>query len=205
MAIISNNNIDKVKELYYKKLLSARQIAEHLNVSIDAVYYCMRHNGMKRRSFSEDNKIRFDRKPTSFKIKDDLSKDEDHLKIIGTVLYWGEGHKSATAHIVDFANSDPDMVKIFVHFLRMVCGVQEDKLRVYLYCHSNQNTEELIDFWSSITKIKKDQFTKPYIRKDFNQKNIHKMLHGLVHIRYGDKKLLLLIKKWIEEYKIKFQ
>ena len=31
-----------------------------------------------------------------------------------------------------------------------------------------------------------------------------KMPYGLVHIRYSDKKLLLLIKKWIDDYKEKY-
>jgi len=40
------------------------------------------------------------------------------------------------------------------------------------------------------------QFTKPYVRKDYKIEKIDKMPYGLVHIRYADKKLYLQIEKW---------
>jgi hypothetical protein len=49
-----------------------------------------------------------------------------------------------------------------------------------------------------------EQFTKPYVRKDFDKKKEGKKRHGLVHIRYADKKLLDLIRIWINETVEKF-
>ena len=204
MSAIPANKLKIVKRLYYHKLYSAKQIAEELDVLLDAVYYFMRHYGLKRRSFSEDNRLRFEKKKPSFTLKGNLTRYDRELKILGTVLYWGEGYKGKKASIVDFANSDPKMVSIFTHFLRTICGIKENKLRIFLYCYSNQNVNKLINFWSKLTKIPKQQFSRPYVRKDFKQAKQNVMLYGLVHIRYGDKKLLLLIKKWIEDYKIKF-
>ena len=39
------------------------------------------------------------------------------------------------------------------------------------------------------------------MRKTTEYGTIRTMPYGLVHIRYADKKLLTVIKKWIEEYK----
>lgn len=203
MATISEKNKHLVKELYYKDFLSARQIAERLGVSIDAVYYFMRAHGFKRRGFSEESRRRFEKKELSFSVNNKLSLEEERLKIIGTILYWGEGYKTSKSNGIDFTNSDPKMITIFVKFLRKICGTDESRLRVLLYCYSNQNTNKLIDFWSNATKIPKRQFSKPYIKFSDNMAN-NKMPYGLVHIRYYDKKLLLLIKKWIDEYKNKF-
>lgn len=122
------------------------------------------------------------------------------LKAMGTMLYWAEGFQSNYADIVDFANSKPAMITLFLKFLRRICGIDESRLRVYLYCYSNQNVEGLINYWSKLTGIPKLQFTKPYVRQDFKVEKIGKMKHGLIHIRYYDKKLLELIKKWTEEY-----
>jgi hypothetical protein len=79
--------------------------------------------------------------------------------------------------------------------------VDEKRLRVYPYFYANQNIDENKDYWSKIAKIDKNQFTRPYVRNDFNRDKLNKMPHGLIHIRYSDKKLLNLIKNWIEEYK----
>ena len=95
------------------------------------------------------------------------------------------------------------MVKVFLKFLRRVCRIDEKRLRVFMYCYGDQNIENLLKYWHNVTGILLNQFTKPYIRKDF-QKDSRKMQYGLVHIRYADKKLLMQINKWIKEYTSNF-
>lgn len=114
------------------------------------------------------------------------------------MLYWAEGVKGKNQVTVDFVNSDYKMILVFLKFLRRVCGVEEQKLRVLLYCYSDQDTGALVTYWSGITDIPENQFQKPYIRKDFNP-NGRKMANGLVHVRYNDKKLFNQIMKWLEE------
>jgi hypothetical protein len=92
------------------------------------------------------------------------------LKVAGTMLYWAEGYQSNLAKSVDFANSQPKMILVFLKFLREICGIQEGKLRGFLYAYSDQDIGELITFWSGLTKS------------------------------YNDKKLLFTIKDWIEKY-----
>lgn len=201
-ALSSKKHLKIVKKLYYEKLYTMKEIAENFGVSVDAVVYFMRHNKLPRRSLKESNKVAFDKKPLSFKLKKNLSLSEKELKAVGTVLYWGEGYKKVGRNTsVDFANSDAEMVSVFMSFLRKICGVDESRLRVLVYCYANQNISGLVDFWSELTQIQKAQFTKPYVRKDFRKEKINKMPHGLVHIRYADKKLLDTIVAWIEEYK----
>src|SRR3989344_1270741 len=91
------------------------------------------------------------------------------------------------------------MIKIFMKFLRQVCGISEKKLRVFMYCYSDQGIENLMKFWHNVTNIPLNQFTKPYVKKSFKE-NSKKMEYGLVHIRYADKKLLIQIENWIKEY-----
>ncbi|OGI27291.1 MAG: hypothetical protein A2359_00575 [Candidatus Moranbacteria bacterium RIFOXYB1_FULL_43_19] len=200
MAAISEKNLDKVKELYYKEQLSVQDVANRLNVSIDAVFYCMRKNSLARRKTNESNSLRFERCAPSFKLKNTNSEKLRTLKIIGIMLYWAEG-STAGDMTVDFANSDKDMIALFLKFLRKVCGIDEDRLRVYSYFYANQNISKNINFWSKVTKIDKKQFTKPYIREDYDKNKTQKMPYGLIHIRYSDKKLLNLIKNWINGYR----
>ena len=46
-----------MRKLYYDEGYSILYVAEHLNVSIDAVAYFMRHHKLKRRIFSEEQNI----------------------------------------------------------------------------------------------------------------------------------------------------
>ena len=200
MATLSRDKLKLIQGLYYGEKLSAREIAQSLNVSLDAVYYFMRFHGLTRRSYTEFNLVRFEKKPPSFKLRKKFTAKDKELRALGTMLYWAEGFQASYADIVDFANSKPAMISLFLKFLRRICGIDESKLRIYLYCYSNQDVKGLINYWSKLTKIPKAQFTKPYVREDFKIEKVGKMKYGLIHVRYYDKKLLELIRKWIEEY-----
>lgn len=182
-----------------------KAVGNHLGVSLDCVAYFMRKNNLIRRTLKDEQRIRFDNKKPSFIIRKNNKKISE-LRAIGSMLYWGEGYKGDEknpAKFVDFANSDLDMILLFLQFLRNTFKLNEEKFRILLYCYCDQNVNSLITFWSKHTSIPVSQFTKPYIRKDFKI-NGRKMKYGLVHIRYYDKKLLLEIKKMIDSYKIKY-
>jgi len=198
MVTLSKNLINN---LYYKEKLSTLKIAKKLNISEWVVIGFMRRNGIPRRSFFEASQIFFEKKQPTFLIKKRLSAKDEKLKMAGVFLYWGEGAKLRGKNCsVDFANSNATMIKVFIKFLRKICNIDEKKLRVYLYCYSNQNIENLLNYWYKITSVPINQFTKPYIRKDFLPEKIGIMKYGMVHIRYADKKLLMQIDSWIKEY-----
>jgi hypothetical protein len=176
----------KVKELYAKEL-SGSEIANKLGLHIRQVYRLLVKQGVQRRNSAEQNKLRFKRSPLSFKFKDKLSVKGRELFIAALMLYYGEGAK--TGKCVDFANADPATLKIFLKFIREICRVNERRLRFYLYCFSNQNSAELIKFWCKTLTIKKENFTKPYIR-DSNGSLTRTMPYGVLHIRYSDSRLL---------------
>ena len=201
MSKIEINDLVLVKRLYLKDKLSMKQIAEKFKVGIDAVVYFMRKYRIKRRSLLEASAITFKNKKLSFHEQNKLSFNQGKLKIAGLVLYWGEGYKTTKSKGIDFANSDPEMVSIFIKFLRNLYRVDEKRFRVLLYCYANQDVKSLIKFWSKLTSISKKQFTKPYVRKDFRE-GARKMKYGMVHIRYADKKLFLSIMKSIGEIKL---
>ncbi|MFH1111595.1 MAG: hypothetical protein V1712_00810 [Patescibacteria group bacterium] len=204
MALIGSYYLSKVKQ-YYQAGNSAREIAEKLNVPLDAVYYFFRKYKIPRRSARENNELLFKKKAPSFKLKVNLSPNEELLKTAGVMLYWAEGSKWAGEVIVDFANSDPAMIRIFLAFLRKICGVNKNKLGCYLYCYDNQNPRQLLKFWSAVTRIPQARFSKPYIRKDSRKNKIGKMKYGLLHLRYYDKKLLLQLRQWINDFSKHYQ
>ncbi len=196
-------SIEKVKDLYYKKGLSAKKVGKKLGVSVWQVIGFMKKNNLPRRNQAETHRLAFLAAPPSFKAKSTLTNKEKQLKIAGLMVYWGEGVKTSD-HTVDLTNSDPLMIKLFLKISRQIYGVNEGKLRVLLYCYANQDIKKLINYWNRITKIPKKQFIKPYVRQDFIEKKKHKMPYGLIHIRYHDKKLVELIKTDTKKFLKKF-
>ncbi|MDD5738317.1 MAG: hypothetical protein PHY72_00085 [Candidatus Pacebacteria bacterium] len=198
--------LKQVRDLYLEKGFSAQEVGQFFGRSVSSVYDFMRKYGIERRPIAQTNNFIFERKQLSFNIKKNLSKKEEKLKVAGIMLYWAEGGKEVyrdgqrRATSVNFANSDPEMVKIFLRFLREICGISEQRLRVHLYCYTNQDIDYLKKYWQETTNIPLTQFIKPYVRENFSENKKHKMEHGLVHIVYSDKKLFLKIMDWINEY-----
>lgn len=92
MGKVSDDKLQLVKKLYYKNGYSMRRIAESFHVSIDAVVYFMRHHELARRSFQEEQELRFKNKKPSFK-RAEFTQKLRELHAMGTMLYWAEGYK----------------------------------------------------------------------------------------------------------------
>ncbi|KKS95885.1 MAG: hypothetical protein UV73_C0013G0030 [Candidatus Gottesmanbacteria bacterium GW2011_GWA2_43_14] len=193
-----NLPIDEVKKLYFEEGLSAKIVGERLGASVWQVIKFMKKNNLARRKAAETISLAFWKIAPTFEARGDLTEVERELKIAGLMLYWGEGTKYRD-QIVDLANSDPVMIKIFLQMLRTVYGILEEKLRVLIYCYSDQDVNKLKEYWMKITNISEKQFIKPYIRQDFLEKKKNKMPNGLIHIRYHDKKLYNLMKNDTDE------
>ncbi len=193
----SGITIGIIRTLYEKERLGFREVAERLGVSPWQIYRLMRQHNVPRRHGSEQNYATYKNKP-QFVLKKNLSVEEEKLCVAGIMLYWAEGTK--TGKTVNLANSDPKLIALFILFLRKICGVAEERLRVLLYAYNDQDVEHLKRFWSRVTGIPLKQFTKPYIRKVTENLTGRKMPYGLVHIRYNDGRLLELIFNWIEEF-----
>ena len=193
-----NLPIEEVKDLYYKNGLSAREVGKKLGFPVWQVIKFMKKNNLARRDQAETHRLAFLASPSSFKTRSKLTNKEKLLKTAGLMLYWGEGAKTSDS-TVDLANSDPLMIKLFLKMLRKIYRVNEEKLRVLLYCYKNQKITGLINYWTKITGIPQRQFTKPYVRQDFLEEKRNKMPYGLIHIRYNDTKLVSLIKKDTEK------
>lgn len=194
---MANISLRQVKSLYYRGLLGVPEISRRLNVSSDVLYDFMKANNLPRRSVIQHNALAFHRKPLSFSIKKPLTIHEQQLKIAGLMLYWAEG--ASTGRTVDFANSNVEMIRLFLRFLRKIIRITENRIRIFLYCYSNQHPAKLVNFWSKVTLLPQSQFTQPYVRHDYAKKG-RQMPYGLIHIRYSDKKLHQYLKEERERF-----
>jgi len=190
---------EKLKKLY-ERGMSMSEIAEKFGWSVCEVTYWMRKHKITRRSWSQAGycayQRRFNKRP--FKLRDNLTAEQEKLRIAGIMLYWAEGTKGGNH--VDFTNSDPKAIQIFLKFLREICGIQEERLRLLLYLFTDHNENELKKYWSKITGISLNQFSASHIRRGRKGTYKRKSKYGTAKLRYSDKRLFEQIMKWIEGY-----
>lgn len=135
----------------------------------------------------------------------------DALFLIGLSLYWAEGYRKGADgskwKSIDFANSDPEMIKVIMKFFRKFLGIADDKIKIQLMAHKNIDINKAMAFWSDLTKIPKKQFIKTYAGVSRASKSKRKpvsLTYGTVHIRINDVKLFFRIIGWLDGLKEKF-
>lgn len=81
------------------------------------------------------------------------------LFIAGLMLYWGEGDKATKAQ-VRLANTDPELIKLFVFFLIKVCNIPKEKVGIHILTYPDIDDKANRQYWSEISGIAPEKFLK---------------------------------------------
>lgn len=193
----------EIIEAYTKNILSIGQIATKFDMPTSSVAYYLNKHKVKMRSRSEAVTrwyiTEFDKKP--YVLEKDLSQRQKALKLAAVMLYWAEGAKGGSS--VKFVNSDPAMIKLFLNFLREVCGIHEERLKLLIHLYPDHDNDTLKRFWSSVTKVPESNFYQSYVHVGKKGTYKNKSLYGTLAVNYSDKKLLTQINSWTKEYQKK--
>jgi hypothetical protein len=107
--------------------------------------------------------------------------------IAGAIAYWCEGAKNKPnrkPNRVVFINSDPGLIKFFLHFLDVV-GVNRSDLILRVHIHENADAEAAQRFWLEVTGTHPSQFRSPTL-KHHNPKtlrtNVGEDYHGCLRV-----------------------
>ncbi len=96
------------------------------------------------------------------------------LKIAGVVLYSCEGTRlrrdkrrkgDAYYWVIEFTNSNPKLVKLFLVFLRKIIKISEARLKGQLFIYDDLEILELEEMWSKETGIPLSNFNKTIVLK----------------------------------------
>jgi len=117
-----------------------------------------------------------------------LSKREKWL--IGIALYWAEGSKQKKGQPsprLDFTNSDGDMIKFFIVWLREYLNISSEDFKFGIYIHENNKyrIDEVIRYWSKVTSFPKKKFDYVYYKKHnvkTNRKNVGEDYFGVLRV-----------------------
>ena len=191
--------INKIKSLY-KKGKSAAEIGKDLGISWRKVIYIMDKNGIKRRSRSEAIYCKHNPNGDPFKIKKQLSPEEERLKALALGLYWGEGSKYNSISI-KLTDSDPSLLKIFIKFLKSICGINPQKIKLWLNIHDDTSAQKAQDYWSYQLDMPFSQFSKALIINHHgNGINKNKYTYGTATLCVNNMKLKRIIQEWLKDY-----
>lgn len=107
--------------------------------------------------------------------------------IAGAIAYWCEGAKGRPRQNHDrvvFINSDPGLIRFFLHFLH-TAGVAADKVAYRVAIHENADARAAERFWSDVTGADLARFKRPTLKRH-NPKTIRKKVgedyHGCLVI-----------------------
>ncbi|MEK7122981.1 MAG: hypothetical protein AAB855_03945, partial [Patescibacteria group bacterium] len=113
--------------------------------------------------------------------------DKNFWKLCAAILFWCEGSKRHLSSI-GFINSDPQMIRMFLHAFRGAFELDEKKFRIVLHLHDYHEEEKQKEYWSRVTNIPYTQFTKSY-RKPNTQIRKRDGYQGCVSLKYFDARL----------------
>jgi hypothetical protein len=127
------------------------------------------------------------------------------ILLLGIGLYLGEGTKSG--EVVGLVNSDPSIIKLFIKWFKLVCGLKTKNFKPYLHLYPDNNIEKSYQYWQSITKIPRNQFGKTTIDRRTNKSKIRKgkLPYGTMHLHIKSlnnkehgRRLFRRIQGWID-------
>jgi hypothetical protein len=110
----------------------------------------------------------------------DLS--EEAFLAAGAALYAGEGSK--TDGKVLFANTNGEMISFFCRWLRHFFDIDESRMRARIYLHEGLDFEAAEAYWSSVTRVPREQFRAPYRAKADPSIRQTKHEYGCVYVYY---------------------
>jgi predicted transcriptional regulator len=93
------------------------------------------------------------------------AKEEDRLYLAGCMLYWAEGSRNRNRLV--FTNSDPEMVRLFVTFLRRAFGLPPERFRLTcnLFADHEERQLQIEQFWLGITELPPASLCKSTINR----------------------------------------
>jgi hypothetical protein len=128
----------------------------------------------------------------------------DPMHIAGTMLYWGEGDK-AHKNAVRLSNSDPEVARFFVEFLRTCFDVRPEEMRVTCNLFADHATRqaEIEQFWLDTLGLPRTCLLNSTVNvysKYSQKKRKNRLPYGTVRVCVHSTRIVQSIYGSIQEY-----
>ncbi len=118
------------------------------------------------------------------------------LETIGLILYWCEGSKREEDRRVEFVNSDPRMISVFMKYLRAK-KVDESRIRARMTIHIQDDESECRKYWKEVTALDDRNFISTVVKDPSPSRR--PLRFGTIAIRYNSLQLLRKMNQEISE------
>lgn len=119
------------------------------------------------------------------------------------MLYWAEGSKSRNS--LRFCNSDPEMVRFFVQFLRTYFPLTDEQIRVtcYLYADHRRRQREVEGYWLDLLGLDRSSLCRSVVNRvsrSSKGKRIRMLPHGTCRVVVNRTDVVQSVWGSIQEY-----
>lgn len=126
------------------------------------------------------------------------------LHVAGAMLYWAEGDKGSK-NCARLSNSDPEVLRFFVRFLRECLLVDDEQMRVtcHLFADHVDRQWEIEQFWLDVVQLPRTQLCKSFVNvysKYSQKKRANKLPYGTTRITVHSTRVVQSIFGSIQEY-----
>ncbi len=185
-AMITKKDLER---MYMSQALSVTQIALRLGCSANKVTYWLEKYEMPRRSISEALYVKNNPNGDPFTIVGPKNNKEWFLYGLGVGLFWGEGNK-ASRDSVRLGNTDPALIRYFLHFLVTFYNIDMRKLRFGLQVFSDVSAQEALKFWMKELSVSSEKFQKVVVTKSIRKGTYTKKnKYGVLTVYFSNVKL----------------
>jgi hypothetical protein len=114
-----------------------------------------------------------------------LAKRGEALHVAGCMLYWAEGSKGRNQ--LRFANSDPEMLRLFVRFLKTYFDLANDDIRItcHLYADHLERQHEVERYWLDTLGLSGSSLRKSIVNvysRHSKRKRLNLLPYGTCHL-----------------------
>ncbi len=119
------------------------------------------------------------------------------LHLMGCMLYWAEGAKRRNS--IRFANSDPNMISLFVRFLRDSFKVTNDQINITIHCHNELEITRIEQYWLDLIDLPKTSLRKTQIKSGSSSRK-NRLKNGICTVTVNNTQLVQQVFGAIQEY-----
>jgi transcriptional regulator with XRE-family HTH domain len=127
----------------------------------------------------------------------------DPLHLQGCMLYWAEGSKRRNNAI--FTNSDPEMVAVYMRFLRRCYGIADERIALTVNCYvtNGLSAAQIVEWWLSELELPAGCARTPMVNRISSASRLRRgqvLPYGTVRIVVNSVFLVQSIYGAIQEY-----
>jgi transcriptional regulator with XRE-family HTH domain len=134
----------------------------------------------------------------------ELARRREPLHLAGCMLYWGEGAKGPPNQVC-FSNSDPEMARLFVRFLKTYFEIRDTDIRItcHLFADHVERQREVERYWLNVTGLPDASLRKSVVNlysRSSKRKRVNKLPNGTCQVVLSRVHVLQSILGSIQEY-----